>query len=68
MITLDQAKSQVITLLDLAKGDHEAVFRAIVRSRQTGCQYAGYTEDEDDDYGMLRLALADLTGISAYRG
>jgi hypothetical protein len=67
MIDLAEAKRQVTELLDMANGDAEVVFRSIIGAQNVGRQYAGYTEEHDANYGMLRLALADLTGIAAYR-
>lgn len=68
MMTLEEAKKQVGDLLELAQGDHEAVFRALVSAQRLGREGANYTAEHDEDYGMQRLALADLAGISAYRG
>lgn len=68
MLSIEEAKNQVNALLELAQGDHEAVFRALVSAQRFGREGANYTAEHDEDYGMQRLALADVTGVSAYRG
>ncbi len=68
-MTLDEAKQQVREMLAL--GDADAVFRAISKGQRAGRDLAGVRADaeaqRDSDFGMLRLALADLTGDAGYR-
>lgn len=70
-MTFDEAKAQVADLLALANGDADAVFRSLTRAQRAGAD--SITADRGDeerrqfDYGLMRLALADLTGHAAYR-
>jgi hypothetical protein len=66
-MTLTEAKGQTRHLLGIAEGDADAVYRSVRASERNCRRYANFTESDADNYRMLRLALADLTGNATYR-
>ncbi|HZN76041.1 MAG TPA: hypothetical protein VFC00_30790 [Micromonosporaceae bacterium] len=67
-MTLTEAKDQIRHLLGIAEGDADAVYRSIRASERNCRQYDNFTEADEDEYCMLRLALSDITGNAFYRG
>ena len=68
MITLEEARQYVATLLDLVQNDSDAVAASLRASQRRARQFEDYTSEQDDNYTMYRLALSDLTGQIKYRG
>ncbi len=66
-MTLTDAQAQLTQMLTTAQGDSDAVYRAIRESRRDASQHASFTAECEMDYGLLKLALCDLTGNAAYR-
>lgn len=64
-MTLADAKSAVRTMLDLLDGDDAHASRLIRSAQARAAQHGGV--DHDFGYGLMRLALADLTGNPDYR-
>jgi hypothetical protein len=66
-MTRTEAESQIAAMLDVARGDADAVERAIDNGRRTSREHESYTETDEASYALLKLALADLTGDGKYR-
>jgi hypothetical protein len=67
-MTLDEAKKMVTDMLTI--GTPDEVFLALTKSYDTAHDLypvGPEREEAQADYGLLRLALADLTGNAAYR-